>query len=388
MKKRIRQVNKGIGLFLICLLFLTAFGAQSTAAEVEVLGNTVHIYKLLNGNKHNIHQVPQGELRPYAGAEFTLFKLNEDERKKTIGSKEYDDLLEKLKDYTEEELLKRYPNPKKSDKTNAEGKTTVTGLSDGRYYIVETIGEGKDLKVDQTTVPILLDLPFDDGTGDLKKEISIYTKPNTPDEPPETPEKPEKPTGGYKFYKKVKQKDPNAEDVFLPGVKFEIKKKKTDGSFEKIPHNGSPSYITTSNKNGYFEFTGLPYGEYYVFEIDTPKGYRGITDPEKIEITKDSYGMTATKTIYNTKLPETPPSSPPTTPQGPGGSTPSTPGGTTPGRTTGGYTSTPPAGGKTFTGDIPKTGDIQIYLYAIAGLALISIGTVLYKTEKEKENRL
>ncbi|MDO5649545.1 MAG: LPXTG cell wall anchor domain-containing protein, partial [Gallicola sp.] len=85
--------------------------------------------------------------------------------------------------------------------------------------------------------------------------------------------------------------------------------------------------------------------------------------------------------------PENPTDTPPgDTPQSPGGTTPgggtttTTPGGSTGGTTTGGYVSNPPQSGKTFTGTIPKTGDIQIYLYAIAGLALIGVGSVLYKS--------
>lgn len=340
------KIYKGIGLFLICLLFLSVY----TNSSFTVGDNSVTIYKYVNNEIHLINQKPTKDNQKVAGSIYTLFKLNVEDEKVPMDDKDaVDKILDELTLLSIKELDERYPNPITAKPTDEEGMTTVDGLDDGRYYLVETIDEGEMLRISPYSVPLIFDLPL----NKTDKDITIYPKSFIPEEPSEEPT-----TGGEKIIKI----DGYTEEP-LARAQFQLfdkdkNKYKVDGKL----------VFSTSNKYGEAIFKDLPYGKYYVKETMAPTGYIGTNEYFEINITATSLNDTVVKKVKNL-------------PVEPHKQTTTTRGGTT---STGGITGghTPSNDFKNFTGSIPKTGDIQIYLYAIAGLALIILGSILYKSEK------
>lgn len=145
----------------------------------------------------------------------------------------------------------------------------------------------------------------------------------------------------------------------LAGAKFVVTKKTADG-YERIKQKGK-DVVLTSGDDGYLMADNLPYGEYFLWETQAPKGYISLSGPIRFEI--DAKSLKEDITIKNKPAENTPP--PKTTPPG----TPYTP-------PSGGF---PPS--KHLV--IPKTGDISLLLLALAGVMCALVGRRLLKDNKE-----
>lgn len=383
-----KQFHKGMGLFLICLLFLTTISINISLAGnldqpkesppigptyIPITPNDIEIYKYLNitRDEKDLTELSDGVHQKYAGAVFMMFKVSDKEAGYTIQETEFNNLHEELRKLSIKELQARYKEYWISEKTDANGRTVFRNVADGRYYIIEVKVDGDNITRVNTTEEILIDIPYYKKDGQVNP-LRLYPKGIIPTitPPPDSPPT----TGGEQIYKV----DSAKKSIGLPGAQFQVFTK-VDDEYKPLKIDGN-DVISSSNTSGYVEFDGLPFGTYYVKEIVPPKNYIGMEGYFEIEISATSLDDINIKEITNVYAP---PQSPP-----PGGST--TPGGgttytsTTPRGSSGAYTtSNPPASGRTFTGEIPRTGDIQIYLYAIAGIALISIGGVLYQSDKK-----
>ncbi|MDO5649591.1 MAG: SpaA isopeptide-forming pilin-related protein [Gallicola sp.] len=343
------KLKKGMFLFLACFLFLSAFSKVGFAEEY----NSLTIYKYVNKKNHDITQNPGKDGEKVSGAVFTLFKLTEKESESKLLSKEAEDLLKELSQLSASMLQKRYSEFRTTSPTDKEGMTKLEKMKEGRYLLIETSGTGENLEKSLLTTPLLVDIPLEVSPNEFKRDVVIYPKGSTVNPPsPETP----KDRGGESFFKYEEgTKTP------VSGAQFQLLKE------DKTPYltEEGKKVFSTSNSNGYFEFTDLPFGNYFIRETQAPIGYIGSDDYHPFTVSADSLKDTISKNIYNKVDNRKPPSR------------------TSSSSSTGGYSSVPRESGKNFTGSIPKTGDIQIYLYAIAGLALAAIGMILYKSEKK-----
>ncbi|MDO5649597.1 MAG: SpaA isopeptide-forming pilin-related protein [Gallicola sp.] len=351
------KIKKGMFLFLACFLFLSAFSKAGFAGH----DNSLTIYKYRNKEKYDITQNPRKDSRKVSGAVFTIFKLGEKDKESKLGSEEADTILKDLSQLSAKELEKRYPVSHTTSPTNSEGMTKLDQVEEGRYLLIETTGTEKNLQKSSLTAPLLVDLPLEI-SGNKKSDVVVYPK-GTLINPPH-PEEP-KDRAGESFYKYEEgTKTP------VPGAQFQLFKEDKgpylDGDGKKV--------FSTSNNNGYFEFTNLPYGNYFIREMAAPTGYIGSSNYYPFTVTADSLKDDISKNIYNKKDNRKPS-------QGPGKGVDGRP-------RNGGDSPTSSTGGKNFTGTIPKTGDIQIYLYIIAGLALIAVGILLYKSDTEERRSI
>lgn len=100
---------------------------------------------------------------------------------------------------------------------------------------------------------------------------------------------------------------------------------------------------------------GLEFGDYYLWEIEAPKGYKKLKDPIKFTVGEES----STKILFikNDELPPPPP--PDNPPENPPEKPPKRP------------------------PEIPKTGDVAFIAMCISGLILIAMGISLVRDKKE-----
>ena len=154
--------------------------------------------------------------------------------------------------------------------------------------------------------------------------------------------------GGFNFIKvSSKNSDP------LKGAKFVVTKL-VDGSYVRVQRNGE-DIILTSGEDGKFSVDGLEFGDYYLWEIEAPKGYKKLKDPIKFTVGEES----STKILFikNDELPPPPP--PDNPPENPPEKPPKRP------------------------PEIPKTGDVAFIAMCISGLILIAMGLSLVRDKKE-----
>lgn len=276
--------------------------------------------------------------------------------------------------------------------TNETGEITVQNLPEGEYFF-------REIKTKDDLVLLKEDRAFTVTAGEETVEITVINEPKNPE-------------GGFRFKKVDEDKRP------LAGAAFKLMRKVTVDDkeyFETVLRNGL-EYIVHSGKDGWVDFTGLPYGTYYLVETRPPKGYEPLPDTVTVTVDEDSYTSDDVKYVVNK---ETPPDEPPGTPDEP--DKPDNPPGTpdepnkppeppespnlpeppekleepeppTPvppespimpdkPTTTGGGTPSRSRGTSRVT--IPKTGDIQIFLYMVGGMVLMISGFWVYRDEKE-----
>lgn len=150
--------------------------------------------------------------------------------------------------------------------------------------------------------------------------------------------------GGFNF-KKV-----STDGTGLQGAVFALKVKNEDGSFKSYRVDGK-DVILTSDEKGLFSVRGLPDGEYYLWEVSAPKGYKLLSEPVKFQVDEGSSELLLE--IENER-----------------GYVPPKPGE----ETTGG-TLTP------VKRDLPKTGDVAFFIMATAGLILFLMGKYFLRYE-------
>lgn len=203
--------------------------------------------------------------------------------------------------------------------TDKDGTITITSLPNDSYYFEEIKApEGYMITNEKTDITI----PND-------KQITITNK---------------KVTGKYKF-KKISSKDNNP----LEHAQFIVQRKNDKGKYENVIKPGSEkdNYIVESNKDGLFEVDNLPIGEtFYLQELKAPDGYIKLTD--RIEFTIDGKDEKEKVLVIENK---------PGTPPGP--NEPNSP--------------------KRIS--VPKTGDIVIFVLALAGALFVIMGIKMIRTK-------
>lgn len=144
--------------------------------------------------------------------------------------------------------------------------------------------------------------------------------------------KEDKPKVGDHRFLKISDDDKKSP---LEGAIFKVYKKEKDASYEVVLKD-SKEYQVTSGKDGIFEVTDLPYGDYYLWEVKAPKGYLSLKD--KIDFTIDSKSKDKIIAIKNLKK-------------------------------------IPPI--------VPETGDLTTYLLGGLSLSLLPVGYSLKRKEKD-----
>lgn len=152
--------------------------------------------------------------------------------------------------------------------------------------------------------------------------------------------------GGFKFKKISEDGTP------LTGAKFMVTKKVGD-IFEKVRIN-NVEYVVESTAEGYFTVDGLPFGEYFLWETQPPKGHSALSDSVRFVIEEGSFNQMIE--ISDRRIPEVPPANPPVEP-------PIAP-------------EKPPI-------VIPKTGDITLLLMVLVGGVFSAIGYRLVREDND-----
>ncbi|MHC3577190.1 MSCRAMM family protein, partial [Streptococcus suis] len=148
--------------------------------------------------------------------------------------------------------------PISSQALTSEGQATFQGLAKGWYY-VRQVGTPTSLEV----VPFLMKV--DGSVAQIEAKVR----------------RPSKETGSKTFLKVSTSTAPlsGAEFVVLEEVNGELKEVTIDGN----------SYHVTSGSDGRFQVGSLPYGRYYLKEVQAPTGYLLSHDTIPFEISSDSH---------------------------------------------------------------------------------------------------
>lgn len=201
---------------------------------------------------------------------------------------------------------------------NSKGELLLAGLAKGRYYLRQKNTTNQEVQV----VPLIVTLPSQ--VSDIYVKLTKKTQPDPPQDDPR---------GSYRF-KKVSSRDQSA----LAGAVFKVTRLEGDQYVPVLGTDGHPLQVS-SGQDGYFEVKDLPYGQYYLWEINAPTGYVPLKEAVGFEIspTTASQGFAV---IHNS-------------PAGP-----------------------PP---KII---VPNTGDIIFWLLLVAGGLLFAVG---YRMSREEE---
>ncbi|NQN86061.1 prealbumin-like fold domain-containing protein [Streptococcus suis] len=167
-------------------------------------------------------------------------------------------LADTLYQKSRSELNQLYGEPISSQVLTSEGQATFQGLTKGWYY-VRQVGTPTSLEV----VPFLMKV--DGSVAQIEAKVR----------------RPSKETGSKTFLKVSTSTAPlsGAEFVVLEEVNGELKEVTIDGN----------SYHVTSGSDGRFQVGSLPYGRYYLKEVQAPTGYLLSHDTIPFEISSDSH---------------------------------------------------------------------------------------------------
>ncbi|HEL1768222.1 TPA: hypothetical protein TXV04_001341 [Streptococcus suis] len=167
-------------------------------------------------------------------------------------------LADTLYEKSRSELTQHYGEPISSLALTSDGQASFQGLAKGWYY-VRQVGTPTKLEV----IPFVMKV---DGSV-LKIEAKVR--------------RPSKETGSKTFLKVSTSTAPlsGAEFVVLEEVNGELKEVNIDGN----------SYHVTSGSDGRFQVGPLPYGRYYLKEVQAPTGYLLSHDTIPFEISSDSH---------------------------------------------------------------------------------------------------
>ncbi|HEL2028862.1 TPA: hypothetical protein TY360_002117 [Streptococcus suis] len=167
-------------------------------------------------------------------------------------------LADTLYQKSRSELNQLYGEPISSQVLTSEGQATFQGLAKGWYY-VRQVGTPTSLEV----VPFLMKV--DGSVAQIEAKVR----------------RPSKETGSKTFLKVSTSTAPlsGAEFVVLEEVNGELKEVTIDGN----------SYHVTSGSDGRFQVGSLPYGRYYLKEVQAPTGYLLSHDTIPFEISSNSH---------------------------------------------------------------------------------------------------
>ena len=140
--------------------------------------------------------------------------------------------------------------------------------------------------------------------------------------------------GGFKFLKIANDKDKSP----LEGATFKVTQKIGD-SYETVIQEGK-ELILTSGKDGRFEVNNLAYGDYYLWEVKAPQGYKKLESSVKFTVSEEMNKKVLI--IKNDKEPKIP---------------------------------------------MPKTGELMIPFLLVSSVAMYGTGYKLSRDEKDKENK-
>ncbi|HFI0423319.1 TPA: collagen binding domain-containing protein [Streptococcus suis] len=167
-------------------------------------------------------------------------------------------LADTLYEKSRSELTQHYGEPISSQALTSDGQASFQGLAKGWYY-VRQVGTPTSLEV----VPFLMKV--DGSVAQIEAKVR----------------RPSKETGSKTFLKVSTSTAPlsGAEFVVLEEVNGELKEVTIDGN----------SYHVTSGSDGRFQVGSLPYGRYYLKEVQAPTGYLLSHDTIPFEISSDSH---------------------------------------------------------------------------------------------------
>lgn len=194
--------------------------------------------------------------------------------------------------------------------------------------------------------------------------------------------------GGFNFRKISKDTS-----LGLEGAKFLVSVKNEDETFTRIQRDNE-DLILTSDENGNFSVDKLPYGLYYLWDLQAPRGYRPLAHPISFEVGRNSrMQVLEIENDYGPPPPDTPTDDPKVPPEEapgePPSDRPSEPGDKPdhPGDTPDGTKKSPhnPSDRPKTPITIPKTGDITILIMVVSGFIMVATGGYLIKNSKEQE---
>lgn len=168
-----------------------------------------------------------------------------------------------------------------------DGQVRVTNLPKGSYTLRE-IKAPAGYVADGQSVSVRVE----------SGQISTYTITNTPRE-----------TGGFRFQKI----SADGKKTPLQGAAFAVYQKTQQG-WELLKEDGKTLELT-SGADGFFEITGLSFGDYALYEIRRPEGYEFSDRPIYFTVDEKSYDEGKFIPIENRETPpNTPPDNPPSRP--------------------------------------------------------------------------
>ncbi|HEL0022542.1 TPA: cell wall anchor protein [Streptococcus equi subsp. zooepidemicus] len=182
--------------------------------------------------------------------------------------------MEALFKKTDAELTNKYPQVLTAMLLKGETDLVLADLPVGAsYYVRETESEHKE----RVLAPFIV-------TVKSGGNQAIYAKNSTPQK-----------RGSYPFVKLSSQ------GGTLEGATFEVWHQGKDKVSPVLKKNRT--YLVASDSKGFFEVKDLPFGNYYLKEVQSPKGY--LLSPKKIyfEVTDYSAKAAPTKIINTPKLP-------------------------------------------------------------------------------------
>lgn len=183
------------------------------------------------------------------------------------------DTLAELYQQTDEELTKHFGNSKQQMLQTGASELKMTLEVGKRYYLRQVVTE----TLERMIAPVLIEVTS-------KEPITIMAKYTVP-----------RRNGGHKFVKI------SSKGGTLADARFQVEIQKEDGTYQVVQKEGEP-YTVLSSENGEFSVEGLPYGRYYLREINAPKGYQLLKEPVAFEVTNVSE-QTTVKPIKNEPTP-------------------------------------------------------------------------------------
>lgn len=291
----------------------------------------------------------------------------------------YGDIRNKLDRMSDEDLTKRFSEKYISEPTDKDGKVELKGLQAGVYYIRE---KNTSSKVKLESIVIKLPIGnYYEKASEIFPKASIVTNNDNGGGNEGVGEK-----GGKRFLKT----DDGDKFKGLPNAKFIISKKE-NGKMVTVKKDGK-DLVLESDSDGRFKVEGLKYGEYYLIETQVPivdsVVYSVLEKPVAFTVDENSFDEIHTLRIVDIEVGKTP------NPESDLGGNkditkkkkiPKDDNGKIPNkeeRESG--KKDHKKGGKKTPIIIPKTGDIQIYIYSALGIIIMAIGTFLCKKEMKK----
>lgn len=242
-----------------------------------------------------------------------------------------DDVLTQVKyfnEYTNEQLNAVFGEPIRTRYSNKDGMILQVLEEGERYYAREYIEGERAYNLNPIVFDATTDKIFMKSYTRTEEDEPPSPTPPTPDKP-KTPDEPE--TGDFHFMKIGN----DINKTPLAGAVFKVTSL-VNGVYETVLRDGK-EYTLTSDKDGIFTATSLPYGSYYLWEIKPPEGYKALSEPIAFDIGVQS-NNTKVIVIENVPFKKV---------------------------------------------DIPKTGDITLLIIIFSGIILYILGSMILHQSEE-----